>query len=94
VADGLVAAIATSIFRNAGPLLVGAIFALFPSYALLFWKDLVSTASLAKQTALERTPFAVQINLSVQWGAISLCVAAPVMLSGICVILWFTYLKQ
>jgi hypothetical protein len=94
VANGLIVAIATAIFQNGGPFLVGAIFALFPSYMLLFWKDLVSTANIAKQKAFERTPFAFQLNLSVQWVAISLCVAAPVMLSSVCVILWFTYMKQ
>jgi hypothetical protein len=92
VANGLVVAIATAIFRNAGPVLLGAIFALFPSYMLLFWRDLASTGNTVKQRAFERMPFAV-INLSVQWCAISICVAAPVMVSCISVVLWFTYMK-
>jgi len=34
--NGAVAATATTLFRNAGPFLAGMIFALFPSYILLF----------------------------------------------------------
>jgi hypothetical protein len=79
--------------RNAGPFLLGAIFALFPLYMLLFWKDLASTGNTVKQRAFERMPFAV-INLSVQWCAISICVAAPVMVSCISAVLWFTYMKR
>jgi hypothetical protein len=90
LATVLVAAIATAIFWNAGPLLVGAIFALFPSYMLLFWKDLASAAKTAKQRGAERYPFVVQINLSVQWCAISVCVVAPAMAAGLCILLWFT----
>jgi hypothetical protein len=90
----LVVAIATAIFRNAGPLLLGCIFALFPLYMRIFWKDVVSTATTTKQRALERASFALQINLSVQWAAIAICVATPVMLSGISVLLWFTYMKR
>lgn len=89
----LVVAIATAIFQNARPLLVGGIFALFPSYMLLFWKDVGSTANSAKQKAAERYPF-VQINLSAQWCAISLCVAAPAMAAGVCALLWFTFMQR
>jgi hypothetical protein len=94
IANGLVVAIATAIFRNLGPFLLGAIFALFPSYMLLFWKDVFSTVNTTKQRAFERMPFALRIDLSVQWVAISICVAAPVMLAGISVVLWFTYMKH
>jgi hypothetical protein len=93
LANVFVVAIATAIFQNAGPLLVGAIFALIPSYMLLFWKDIGSTVNTAKQKAAERYPF-VQINLSAQWCAISLCVAAPAMVAGVCALLWFTFMKR
>lgn len=85
-----VVALATPIFQNAGPLLVGAIFALFPTYMLLFWKDLASAVKDAKQKGAERNPFFIQIRLSVQWCAISLCVGAPAMTAGVCMLLWFT----
>jgi hypothetical protein len=90
LATVFVAAIATAIFQNTGPLLAGAIFALFPSYMLLFWKDISSAAKTAKQRGAERYPLVIQINLSVQWCAISLCVAAPAMAAGLCILLWFT----
>jgi hypothetical protein len=94
VAIGIVVAVASVIFQNAGPLLVGTIFALLILYMLFFWNDLASSANSSKQKILERMPVASQINLSVQWSAISICVAAPVMVFGICLVLWFTYINQ
>jgi hypothetical protein len=94
VAIGLVVAVASVVFQNVGPLLVGTIFALFILYMLVFWNDLASSANSSKQKAFEHTPVAFQINLSVQWSAISLCVAAPLMAFGVCVLLWFTYMKH
>ena len=94
VAIGLVVAVATAIFQNAGPLLVGTIFALFILYMLLFWNGLASSANSSKQKIFERMPAASQLNLSVQWSAISICVAAPVMVFGVCLVLWFTYMKH
>jgi hypothetical protein len=93
-AIGLVVAVASLIFQNAGPLLVGTIFALLNLYMLVFWNDLASSANSSKQKAFERTPVAFQINLSVQWCAISICVAAPLMTVGVCVLLWFTYMQH
>jgi hypothetical protein len=93
LANAFVVAIATAIFQNAGPALVGAIFALFPSYLLLFWKDISSTMDTAKQKAAERYGF-LQINLSAQWCAISVCAAAPAMVAGVCALLWFTFMKR
>ena len=81
--------IATPIFRNAGPLLVGAIFALFPLWMVLFWKNLTSSMNAAKQKATESYLFAAPINLSLQWCAISLCAAAPTMIIGVCTLLYF-----
>jgi hypothetical protein len=92
VAIGIVVAVASVIFQNAGPLLVGTIFALLILYMLFFWN--ASSANSSKQKILERMPVASQINLSVQWSAISICVAAPVMVFGICLVLWFTYINQ
>lgn len=94
VANGVVVALITGIFRNIAPLLLGAIFTLFPLYLLFFWNDVVSTADTSKQRALERYPFAVRINFGVQWIAISICVAAPVMLSMASIIVWFTQMKR
>ena len=94
VSNCAVVAIATAIFRNAAPLLVGAIFTLFPLYMLLFWSDLASTVDTVKQRAIERSPFAIRINLGIQWAAIAICVAAPMMISIVCVILWFTQMKR
>lgn len=94
VAIGLVVAVATAMFQNAGPLLVGTIFALLILYMLLFWNDLASSANSSKQKIFERMPAASQINLSVQWSAISICVAAPVMVFGIYLVLWFTYMSH
>ena len=93
-AIGLVVAVASLIFQNAGPLLVGTIFALLILYMLIFWNDLASSANSSKQKAFERTPVAFQINLSVRWSAISICVAAPLMTVGVCVLLWFTYMQH
>jgi hypothetical protein len=89
-----VAAIATAIFRNGAPLLVGAIFTLFPAYMLLFWSDLTSTVGTVKQRAIERSKFAIRINLSIQWAAISICVTAPVMLSIVFATLWFIQTRR
>lgn len=94
VSIGLVVAVASVIFQNAGPSLVGAIFALLILYMRFFWSDLASSADSSKQKAFERTPVAFQINLSAQWSAISICVAAPLMAFGVCVLLWFTYMKH
>jgi len=94
VAIGLVVAVATVMFQNAGPLLVGTIFALLILYMLFFWNDLASSANSSKQKIFERMPVASQINLSVQWSAISICMAAPVMVFGICLVLWFTYMNH
>jgi hypothetical protein len=94
VVNGMVVAIATAIFRNAGPLLVGAIFALFPLYMLLFWNDLASTINTSKQRAFERLPFELRINLSPQWAAISVCIGAPLMVAIVSVMLWFTQMKH
>ena len=94
MAIGLVVAVASVIFQNAGPLLVGTIFALLILYMLFFWNDLASGANSSKQKIFERMPAAFQINLSVQWCAISICVAAPVMVFGICLVLWFTYINH
>lgn len=93
VGNGVIAAIASAIFQHAGPLVAGMLFALFPSYILLFWKDLVSSTNETKQKAFERVPLAVQVNLSVQWAAVFVCVAMPLMLSGFCIGLWFTYMR-
>jgi hypothetical protein len=30
----------------------------------------------------------------VRWSAISICVAAPLMTVGVCVLLWFTYMQH
>ncbi|QOZ45843.1 hypothetical protein XH89_21955 [Bradyrhizobium sp. CCBAU 53340] len=91
-ANGFVVAIATVFFRNAGPLLLGAIFALFPCYMLLFWKDLASTVNDVERKAVEQAPLPLQINLNPQWAAISICVAAPMMVCCGCLLLWFTYM--
>jgi len=94
VAIGFVVAAASIIFQNAGPLLVGTIFALVILYMLFFWNDLASSANSSEQKIFERMPVTSQINLSVQWSAISICIAAPVMVFGICLVLWFTYLNH
>lgn len=94
VAIGLVVALASVIFQNAGPLLVGTIFALLILYMMFFWNGLASGANSSKQMIFERVPVASQINLSAQWSAISICVAAPVMVFGICLVLWFTYIHH
>ncbi|MGJ4927230.1 hypothetical protein ACQR1I_18455 [Bradyrhizobium sp. HKCCYLS2038] len=90
---GLIVATATALFRNAGPILAGMIFALFPLWMLMFWKDLASTTRDVKQRALEQMPLVSQLNLSVQWAAISISLVAPLMLIGLCVILWSTYMR-
>jgi hypothetical protein len=92
-ANAIVVGLATSIFRNAAPLLVGAIFTLFPLYMLLFWNDIASTVDGAKQRASAQYPSA-RINLSVQWAAISICATAPVMIFVLCLLLWFTRMKH
>jgi hypothetical protein len=92
-ANAVVVAVASAIFRNAAPLLVGAIFALFPLYVLLFWSDLSSTVDNVKQRAIEQSPFDV-MNLSPQWCAISLCVCAPVVTGVLCTLLWFAAMKH
>jgi hypothetical protein len=89
-ANGVVVAMATPLFWNAAPLLVGIIFALFPCYMLLFWKDLASSIDDTKRKARERIPAPLQINLSPQWAVISICVAAPVMALCMNLILRFT----
>jgi len=89
IANGFVVAIATPIFRNVGPLLVGAIFALFPLWMVLFWKDLASSMNEAKQKAVASAMYVAPINLSLQWCAISMCVAAPAMVIGACTLLYF-----
>jgi hypothetical protein len=61
---------------------------------LLFWRDLASGANASKPTIFEGMPVASQINLSAQWSAISICVAAPVMVFGICLVLYFTYINH
>ena len=94
VAIGLVVAVASVIFQNVGPLLVGAIFALLILYIRFFWNDLASSANSSKQKIFERMPVASQINLSMQWSAISICVAAPVMFFGVCLVLWFTFINH
>src|SRR6266702_6687480 len=81
VVNSMVVAVATAILRNAAPLLLGAILTLFPLWMLLFWSDLVSNINISKQRTIEQISFALRINLSVQWCAISICVAAPLMLS-------------
>jgi len=93
IAIGLVVAIASVIFQNAGPSLVGAISALLILYMLFFWNDLASSANSSKQKIVERMPVASRINLSVQWSAILICVAAPVMVFGFCLVVWFTYMN-
>ena len=65
--NSLIVAISSAIFENVGPLLVGAIFALFPLYMFLSWKDIGSTVSAARRNAVERSPFVVRLNLSSQW---------------------------
>jgi hypothetical protein len=92
-ANAVIVAVASAIFRNAAPLLVGAIFTLFPLYVLLFWNDLSSTVDNAKQRATEQSPFGV-IDLSPQWCAISLCVCAPMMTGVLCTLLWFVAMKH
>jgi len=94
VAIGLVVLVASAIFQNTGPLLVGTIFALLILYMLFFWNDLASSAHSSRQKISERLPVASQINLSVQWSAISICAAAPVMVFGVCLVLWFTYMNH
>jgi hypothetical protein len=89
VAIGFIVAVASVLFRNAGPLLAGTIFALLVLYILFFWNELASSANSSRQKILERAPIAPQINLSMQWSAISICVAAPAMVFGICLLLWF-----
>lgn len=92
----VVVAIATIIYRNIAPLLVAAIFTMFPLWMLLFWRDLASTMDTVKQRIVEQTPapLSLQINISVQWAAISLCVSAPLMTSLVLTILWFTEMKR
>ena len=94
VAIGLVVATASVLFQNAAPLLVGTIFALLILCMRFFWNDIASSANSSKQKILERTPVASQINLSVQWSAISICMAAPVMVFGLCLVLWFTFMNH
>ena len=89
IANSFVMAIAVAIFRNAAPLLVGAIFALFPLYMLLFWGDIASAVHTAKRKGAERYSFLVRPNLSTQWCAIALCVAAPAFAACVCFLLWF-----
>ncbi|CCD90292.1 hypothetical protein [Bradyrhizobium sp. ORS 285] len=89
---GLIVAIATPLFRNAGPILAGMIFALVPSWILFFWNDLASTLKDTKQKVFERIPLASQLSLSVQWVAISISAAAPIMLIWLCVLLWSTHM--
>jgi hypothetical protein len=93
-ASGVVVALATAVFRNAAPLLMGAISALFPLYMLFFWNDVASTADTAKQRAIERSPLPVRMNFGIQWIAISICAAAPVMLSVASVAIWFAQMKR
>jgi hypothetical protein len=81
-------------FRNAGPLLLGAMFTVLPLYMLLFWDDLAATVGATKQRATERMPFGLRLNLSAQWAAISVGIGAPLMVSILSVVLWFTYMKQ
>jgi hypothetical protein len=92
-ANGAVVAIATAFFRNAAPLLVAAIFTMFPLWMLLFWRDLATTVDGVKQRAVE-SPFAFRINLSIQWCAISVCVCAPATTSALCLLLWFTQMRR
>jgi hypothetical protein len=96
VCNCVVVAIATAIYRNIAPLLVGAIFTMFPLWMLLFWRNLASTMDTVKRRTVERPPFPLplQINVSVQWAAISLCAAAPMMTSLLLIILWFTQMKR
>lgn len=94
IAISLVVLVASAIFQNAGPLLVGTIFAALILYMLFFWNDLASSANSSRQKISQRLPAASQINLSLQWSAISICVAAPVMVFGVCLVLWFTYMNH
>jgi len=87
ITNAVVIAVATMAFRNAVPLLAGAIFTLFPLYMLAFWSSLASTVGDVKQRAIERSPLVV-VNLSVQWAAISICVFAPMMTCVLCILLW------
>jgi hypothetical protein len=80
VANGLVAGLSTAISRDAAPLLLGAIFTLFPLYILFFWNDVISMVNTSKQRAIEQSPFAVRINFGVQWIAISVCVGTTAIL--------------
>ena len=66
----------------------------FPLYILFFWNDVVLAANTAKQRIVEQSPFAIRISLGIQWIAISICVAAPVMLSIASAVVWFTRMKR
>src|SRR5262245_38237216 len=93
LANGLIAGLATAVFRNVAPILLCAIFSLFPLRILFFWGDVVSIVDTTKSRAVERSPFPV-INLSVQWIGISMCVGCTVMLCIVTIVLYSTYIAH
>src|SRR5690242_20236151 len=81
LSNALVSGLAMTVFRNVAPILLCAIFSLFPLRILFFWGDVVSTVDTTVR-AIDRTSFPFRINLGVQWLAISMCVGCTM---GLCI---------
>ncbi len=93
VVNVLIAASAAAALRHAWPLLLGAIFVLFPLCMLFFWGDLASTVAQTKER-INESPLPLPIKIGAQWLAISVCLACTLMLCFAGVLLWYTQMPR
>jgi hypothetical protein len=83
IAIGLNAAVSVigiAVMRNLAPVIIACLFALFPGYMLLFWRDVISISNnaVSKMDARSDLPFMLPA-LSIEWVGVCLAIGSSIM---------------